>query len=91
MEASFWAYHSCMPYYEYQCVENGEIVEVRHGMSEQLTTWGELAARAAVDPGDTRTDAPIQRIMSSTVTLTGTSGQADFRGCGTGCACADQN
>ena len=80
-----------MPYYEYQCAENGEIVEVRHGMSEQLTTWGELAARAAVDPGDTRTDAPIQRIMSSTVTVTGTSGQADFRGCGTGCACADQN
>ncbi len=80
-----------MPYYEYQCATNGEIVEVRHGMSERLTTWGQLVDRAAVDPGDTPKDAPIQRIMSTTVAVTATSGQANFQGCGTGCACAAQN
>ena len=77
-----------MPYYEYECTENGEIVEVRHGMDEQLTTWGQLADRCAIDPGDTPADAPIRRIMSNTVSVTGTSGQADFQGCGTGCGCA---
>ena len=77
-----------MPYYEYKCAENGAIVEVRHGMDEQLTTWGQLADRTAIDLGDTPADAPIRRIMSSTVSVTGTSGQADFQGCGTGCGCA---
>ena len=80
-----------MPYYEYECAANGQTVEVRHGMSEELTTWGQLVDRAAVDPGDTPADAPIQRIMSAPVPVTGSTGDAGFQGCGTGCACAAPN
>ena len=80
-----------MPYYEYQCAANGQTVEVRHGMSEELSTWGQLVDRAAIDAGDTPTDSPVQRIMSAPVPVTGSSGDVGFQGCGTGCACAAPN
>ena len=89
-----------MPYYEYQCAANGRTVEVRHGMSEELTTWGQLVERAAVDQGETPGDADFSDCPSASggdhypdlsSALTGTSGDAGFQGCGTGCACAAQN
>ena len=52
-----------MPYYEYQCAANGQTIEVRHGMSEELTTWGQLVDRAAVDLGDTPADSPVKRLV----------------------------
>ena len=80
-----------MPYYEYRCGANGRTLEVRHGMSEKLRTWGELASRAGTDAGDTPQDAPIERLMSAPVPLT-SSGSSEaaggFQGCGAGCACA---
>ena len=80
-----------MPYYEYQCATNGRTLEVRHGMSERLTTWGEVAGRAGADPGDTPPDAPVERLMSAPVPITGTTGSAPAAGCGTGCACVPHN
>jgi len=80
-----------MPYYEYQCVANGRTLEVRHGMGELLTTWGELAGRTDTDVGDTPTDTPIERLMSAPVPVTSSSGETGFQGCGSGCACAPQN
>jgi len=60
-------------------------------MSEELTTWGQLVERAAVDRGDTPGDASIQRIMSMSVAVTGSNTDAGFQSCGTGCGCAAQN
>ena len=81
-----------MPYYEYQCVANGRTLEVRHGMSERLTTWGELAQHADADVGETPKDAPIERLMSAPAPVTSSSsGDPGFQGCGSGCACAPQN
>jgi predicted nucleic acid-binding Zn ribbon protein len=81
-----------MPYYEYQCAANGRTLEVRHGMGERLTTWGELAQASDSDLGDTPTDAPIERLMSAPVPVTSSSsGDTGFQGCGSGCACAPQN
>ena len=80
-----------MPYYEYQCAANGRTVEVRHSMSEELTTWGQLVDRAAVDPGDTPSDAPVQRILSTPAPITGITGDGGFEGCGSGCACAPRH
>lgn len=80
-----------MPYYEYMCVANGRTIEVRHGMSEELTTWGQVADRAAIDVGDTPANAPVQRIMSAPVPVTGATGGPGFQGCGGGCACAAPN
>ncbi len=51
-----------MPTYDYGCEANGTIVEVRHAMSETLTTWGELCAAAQLAPGDTPLDAPVRRL-----------------------------
>lgn len=77
-----------MPYYEYQCASNGRTIEVRHGMSERIASWGELARRSGADPGDTPPDAPVARLMSAPVPLTGSSADPGFSGCGSGCACA---
>ncbi len=78
-----------MPYYEYHCRANGRTLEVRHGMSERVETWGALAERAGVDPGATPAETPIERLMSAPVPL---AGQGDsgpsMGGCGAGCACA---
>jgi predicted nucleic acid-binding Zn ribbon protein len=76
-----------MPYYEYRCASNGRTVEVRHGMNEQLHTWGELAERAGAEIGATDADAEVERLMSAPVPLTGPSKDTGFQGCGSGCAC----
>ena len=50
-----------MPTYIYHCEANGAAVEVFHGMTEDLETWGELCERAECDPGETPADAPVHR------------------------------
>lgn len=77
-----------MPYYEYHCSANGRTVEVRHGMSEHLETWGELCERAAVEPGDTPAGAPVSRLMSAPAAVGGGAPDATPPSCGPGCACA---
>lgn len=48
--------------YEYYCPANGQTLQVRHGMSEKLLTWGKLVERAGLKlEDDTPADAPIQR------------------------------
>lgn len=81
-----------MPNYEYRCAENGRTLEVRHGMEETLGTWGELAGRAGVDPGDTPLEARVERLLSAPVPLTtsGSGAEPGFGGCGAGCACVPQ-
>ena len=80
-----------MPYYEYHCGSNGQTLEVRHGMNERLSTWGELTDRAGADIGATAGDAPVKRLMSAPVPFTGSGKEAGFEGCGGGCACAPPN
>jgi predicted nucleic acid-binding Zn ribbon protein len=79
-----------MPTYEYRCAANGRLVEVRHRMSERLSTWGELCERAGVAPGKTAPDAPVEKLISAGFISTGASPAApacDAPMCGTG-ACA---
>ena len=77
-----------MPYYEYHCRANGRTVEVRHGMSEHVETWGALSQRAGIDRGDTPVEAPVERLMSAPVPLAGqTDSGPAAGGCGAGCAC----
>jgi hypothetical protein len=84
-----------MPYYEYHCASNGRTIEVRHGMNEVLSTWGQVAERAgaALDGATvqaTPADAPVERLMSVPAPLTSEGGTPAFQGCGSGCACAPQ-
>ena len=53
-----------MPSYDYRCAANGRVVEVRHRISEKLTTWGEVCDRAGVDTGDTAADTPVERLIT---------------------------
>jgi len=53
-----------MPTYDYLCEANGRVVEVKHRMSETLSTWGELCARVGVDVGDTPPDSAVQRLAT---------------------------
>ena len=78
-----------MPLYEYHCPANDRTLEVRHGMREDLRTWGELAAAAAVEPGDTPPEAEVRRLIRGGSLLL--SSHADEArpsgGCGPYCAC----
>jgi len=82
-----------MPTYDYHCDANGRSLEVSHRIGETIATWGELAARAGVDPGATPADAPVRRLIGaagvvSAANLGSTARPCDFGSpCG-GCACA---
>lgn len=49
--------------YEYFCKENQQTVTVRHSMTEDLKTWGELCEKAEMSLGDTAAEAPVERII----------------------------
>jgi hypothetical protein len=53
-----------MPSYDYYCPANARTVEVRHGMNDNLSTWGELCEKGRIDPGDTPPASPIRRLIT---------------------------
>lgn len=81
-----------MPLYDYYCQENGRTVEVRHGMSETVETWGDLCARAGIEPDGTPASARVLRKLTAAVPLTGRSPHGAVREgpepCGPSCGCA---
>lgn len=77
-----------MPSYDYQCAANGQVLEVRHAMSEKLTTWGELCENAGVDLGDTPADAPVERLITGGGIVSNTGSGAPMPPCATGGGCA---
>ena len=79
-----------MPRYDYHCPVNDRLVEVSHGMSETLRTWGDVCDRAGIDPGDTPRDAEVTRPVNRSVgVLAGGGAAAISEGpCGPGgCPC----
>lgn len=78
-----------MPKYDYRCSATGAVVEVKHCMSDTMRTWGELCAKANIDPGDVPEEAPVERLLSASYVATDShhghsSGDA---GCSTGGCC----
>ena len=53
-----------MPTYDYRCMENGQIIEVKHSMTEKLTNWGEVCARTDRDLGGISADSPVERLIT---------------------------
>lgn len=53
-----------MPTYDYRCDANGQTVEVRHGMTETISTWSELCERAGMSPGETPSDTPVYKLAT---------------------------
>jgi hypothetical protein len=54
-----------MPSYDYHCPENGKVVQVTHSIHASISTWGELAEAAGLEPGETPLDSPVERLISA--------------------------
>ncbi|GAB6039537.1 FmdB family zinc ribbon protein [Endothiovibrio diazotrophicus] len=77
-----------MPTYDYRCEANGRVVEVIHRMSEEMKSWGELCARAGIDPGDTPADSPVQRLATGgNVVQASSLGGGNLPPCSSGSCC----
>ena len=77
-----------MPTYDYRCETNGQVVEVKHGMSELLKTWGELCERTGTEPGDTPVDSPVNRLITGGQFISSSSSLSDAApACATGACC----
>jgi hypothetical protein len=79
-----------MPTYEYRCPANGQTVEVSHAMSDSVRTWGDLCARASVEPGTTPAKSPVEKAVTLSFARTGgrSGGEPNGgRACGPSCGC----
>ena len=59
-----------MPTYEYYCPANQKTLEVMHGMSREVTTWGELCELAEAEPGKTAANEPVEKLLGTGMVLT---------------------
>lgn len=77
-----------MPTYDYRCDSNGQTVEVKHRMSENITTWGELCKSAGVEVGSTPTNSPVRRLATGGQVVKSSSlGDTSAPACNTGPCC----
>ncbi len=77
-----------MPTYDYRCESNNRTVEVSHRMSESLGTWGELCAKAGLEPGDTPASSPVIRLATGGNLISRSSlGSGTAPACSTGSCC----
>lgn len=53
-----------MPSYDYYCSANGQTIEVKHSMSEKLTTWGQVCELAELELGDIAAETPVERLIT---------------------------
>ena len=60
-----------MPTYEYYCAKNHQTLEVMHGMSRTVETWGELCELVEQPTGKTPGDAPVEKLLSAGMVITG--------------------
>jgi len=53
-----------MPTYDYRCPANDRVVEVKHRISETVTTWGQLCDLAGMEKDGTPVDAPVEKLIT---------------------------
>lgn len=76
-----------MPTYDYLCESNGEIVEVKHRMSESISTWGELCDKAGIPLGDTQADSPVKKLATGGQVVKGSALKDSVPPCSSGGGC----
>jgi hypothetical protein len=77
-----------MPSYDYYCEANERVLEVRHAMSEQLQTWGELCRQLSIPLDGTPAETPVRRLANGgQVVRSGTLGSGTAPPCETGGPC----
>ncbi len=75
-----------MPTYDYYCEANGRKIEVRHKISENISSWGELCALASENTGETPADTPVKRLITGGAVIGGT-GSGPEPACAGGACC----
>lgn len=53
-----------MPTYDYVCDANGQIVEVKHSMKQELQTWRELCEISGRELGETAPESPVRKLAT---------------------------
>ncbi|QEP42232.1 zinc ribbon domain-containing protein [Ectothiorhodospiraceae bacterium BW-2] len=53
-----------MPTYDYLCEANQQVYEVKHAMTEQIETWQQLCAIAAIPLAEIAPDTPVTKLIS---------------------------
>ena len=77
-----------MPSYDYRCPVNGQVIEVKHRMTEHVQDWGELCALAGIATGDTPADAPVEKLITGGQVVRSSSlGDAAAPPCSSGPCC----
>ena len=77
-----------MPSYDYRCPANGQVIEVKHRMTERVQDWGELCALAGIAMGDTPADAPVEKLITGGQVVRSSSlGDAAAPPCSSGPCC----
>ncbi|MCU7845771.1 MAG: zinc ribbon domain-containing protein [Candidatus Thiodiazotropha sp. (ex Monitilora ramsayi)] len=76
-----------MPTYDYFCESNGRKIEVSHKIDQSVTTWGELAVLAGIDPGDTLLDAPVKKLITSAAVINSATLSNPEPACASGGCC----
>lgn len=71
-----------MPRYDYHCDENGMTLEVVHGISRVIETWGELCALAQHDPGETDAAARVRRVITTPPMTNTPAGNSELKNLG---------
>ena len=54
-----------MPSYDYRCEANGQVFEVKHSISQKVSTWGELCEVGNIDPQDIAADVSVKKVIST--------------------------
>ncbi|MEO1236242.1 MAG: zinc ribbon domain-containing protein [Planctomycetota bacterium] len=76
-----------MPTYQYFCPGNHQTVEVMHGMTRRVDTWGELCEIAELEPGATPTDTPVEKLLGAGMVLAKKPDSAECTGPSPGGGC----
>lgn len=77
-----------MPTYDYCCDANNTVIEIKHRMSEQIKTWGDLCERSDMDKGDTPADTPVRRLITGGQIISSRGDTAcEAPSCGPGACC----
>ena len=78
-----------MPTYDYQCDANGQVIEVKHGMNEVITNWGELCERAGIEVGATPVNAAVKKLATGgNIIKSSSAGGGNLPPCATGGGCS---
>lgn len=54
-----------IPFYDYFCEANQQVVEVKHDIKTHLKTWNEVCELAEIPLGETAPDSPVERLIAA--------------------------